>query len=372
MLQLVQKIVLFTLSLGVSLGLGEVLIRALSLAPEVVYIEKWRVRLSSNPDIGYEPIPYLDGTGKSLQFYSYNDKSNFMGFRDIDWELSKPEGVHRIALVGDSVAEGLWISERKDILTYKLNEALKASPTPYEVMNFAVSGYNTKQEVATIKEKVLPFKPDTIVVAYCLNDVREDNGNILGHLLHEEHNSKSTNTSALSAHAVSTFSLKSHLLRFLNYRVLAELSNKIDQQKQESYISDTTNQKYNDLKEDTVYESLAELSEVAKKNSITVLLVIFPDFTQIDKNIFENEFANEHKRISSYAKEFNFDYIDLFDEFVECKKQDPYHLLSFDKYHMRPEGHTCAAHALYKYFNTNHFITNNVTGNLTANFSYGE
>ena len=43
--------------------------------------------------------------------------------------------------------------------------------TRYEVMNFGVKGYDTTQELATLREVALGLDPDLVIVAYFLNDV---------------------------------------------------------------------------------------------------------------------------------------------------------------------------------------------------------
>jgi lysophospholipase L1-like esterase len=330
------KIILLCCSLLVSFLAGEAVTRFSGLAPEVVYIEKWRMRLSSNPLIGYEPVPYLDGTGQSLQFYSYHDRSNFMGYRDKDWELIKPEGTHRIVILGDSVAEGLWVSRMEDIFPFKLSELLSSESTGYEIMNFAVSGYNTRQEVETLRTKALPFSPDTVILAYCLNDTQEDNGNIIGFLISEE----KEKSSSIHAHRISAFSSRSHLYRLVKYRLLPLLKKTSD--------STASRTSLNHLRENSVHQSLLDLKELSEKHSFDVIIAIFPDFTNIDRNVFINEFREEHEKVRRMAEDAGLKTVDMFDYFAECKKDNPENLLSFDKYHMRPEGHTCAANALYE------------------------
>ena len=66
-----KNLVILFLSIVVALGLCEALLRVMGAAPEVVYIEKWRMRLARNPKIGFEPIPYLNAEGKSIQDFGY-------------------------------------------------------------------------------------------------------------------------------------------------------------------------------------------------------------------------------------------------------------------------------------------------------------
>ena len=68
---------------------------------------------------------------------------NELGYREREFELEKPPGVYRIAVVGDSFAygQGLPVEERfSNLLEAKLNSRGEQS---YEVLNFSVPGLTT-------------------------------------------------------------------------------------------------------------------------------------------------------------------------------------------------------------------------------------
>ena len=90
--KIVGNSLLVVFSLVFSFGLCEIVVRMLGLAPEIVFVEKWRVRLSDNPVIGYEPIPNLNAENLSVQYYGYRGASNNMGYRDYDHTLGKERG----------------------------------------------------------------------------------------------------------------------------------------------------------------------------------------------------------------------------------------------------------------------------------------
>ena len=71
--------------------------------------------------------------------------------RDHEYSLTKPAGVKRIAVIGDSVAFGFTrhpvALPLKEIFPKVLEAELNAaSPGRYELLNFAVTGYNSAQE----------------------------------------------------------------------------------------------------------------------------------------------------------------------------------------------------------------------------------
>jgi len=98
-------------------------------------------------------------------------RTNDHGFRGEAVAVSKPPGVRRIVMLGDSITFGngvAWNQTFSWILQENLNRA--ASGRSYEVLNLGVTGYNTAQELATLRELGLQFSPDLIVLNVCLND----------------------------------------------------------------------------------------------------------------------------------------------------------------------------------------------------------
>ena len=98
--------------------------------------------------------------------------TNSLGFREKEYPAEKPPGVRRIVVLGDSFTLGVGV-EFADIFTKRLERQLNQSGGRYEVINFAVSGYNTVLELATFREVAAAFRPDLVIVAYVLNDVEQ-------------------------------------------------------------------------------------------------------------------------------------------------------------------------------------------------------
>jgi len=97
--------------------------------------------------------------------------TNAFGFRGEPVEVAKPAGVRRIVMLGDSITYGNsveWDQTFSRVLQQSLNE--RATGQSFEVLNLGVSGYNTGQELATLRELGLRFSPDLIVLNVCLND----------------------------------------------------------------------------------------------------------------------------------------------------------------------------------------------------------
>ena len=103
---------------------------------------------------------------------------NSDGLRDRERGKRKPDGVLRVALVGDSYAEALQVAQ-EDGLASVLERQLGACPAlggrAVEVINFGVSGYGTAQELLTLREKVWDYEPDAVLLQVTTNNDLIDN-----------------------------------------------------------------------------------------------------------------------------------------------------------------------------------------------------
>lgn len=89
------------------------------------------------------------------------------GFRDRRHETEKEPGVFRILILGNSVAFGYGVDER-DTFASRL-EAVLADRYPgrrFEVLNFAVNGYNAYNQAALLKDVGLRYQPDVVLVQF--------------------------------------------------------------------------------------------------------------------------------------------------------------------------------------------------------------
>ena len=93
--------------------------------------------------------------------------ANRFGMRDRDYEIAKPPGTFRIALVGSSGEMGWGVGDGE---TYEalLEGRLAREETPktglrYEVLNFGVNGWSAIEQAAAIRDRVAPFAPDVVI-----------------------------------------------------------------------------------------------------------------------------------------------------------------------------------------------------------------
>jgi hypothetical protein len=98
------------------------------------------------------------------------------GLRDRIHTLEKPADVFRIAILGDSYAEALQVPVESAFwaVMEQTLSGLVRGPGKIEVINFGVSGYNTAQELLTLRDRVWQYNPDFVVLEFCSNDVKEN------------------------------------------------------------------------------------------------------------------------------------------------------------------------------------------------------
>jgi len=123
---------------------------------------------SNIPGVDYELRSSLNMAWHGMQVIT-----NSHGMRDKERSIEKPNNVIRIAAVGDSYTFGLCVDDAETwpaILETKLNEGKGPSASHYEVLNFGVSGYSSRDEALQIRHKVLKWNPDLIIIGYVLND----------------------------------------------------------------------------------------------------------------------------------------------------------------------------------------------------------
>ena len=94
--------------------------------------------------------------------------TNRWGMRDKEYELQKPAGTFRVAVLGSSLAMGEGVGDDEtfeSILEDRLNrQASSDRSTRIELMNFGVGFYNPLQDLIVLEGKAVRFQPDAIFV----------------------------------------------------------------------------------------------------------------------------------------------------------------------------------------------------------------
>ena len=116
--------------------------------------------------LGWEHRPFAEGT-----WYAYKDgtrthvRINAFGFPDVDRTVEKNRP--RIALIGDSTTE-FWEVQENERAQTVIEKLLGGG---VEVLNFGLRGAGTDQEFLRYVNEVVHFRPDIVVLFFCVNDI---------------------------------------------------------------------------------------------------------------------------------------------------------------------------------------------------------
>ncbi len=156
--------------LGLALGIATVEF-GLRLAKRLSPAVGLRVLHEARPDrpwlYGLRPGARSAHDGGGAVHYAINAE----GFRDRSFSRTKPEGMIRVLVVGDSVAFGF--GTRIEETFPKQLESLLHSRRPTEVLNFGVGGYNAYTEAALLADRGLAWQPDLVLVQFSINDLND-------------------------------------------------------------------------------------------------------------------------------------------------------------------------------------------------------
>lgn len=165
------KLVTLVLATAVALGSSEVAARLLGLS------KTWTSNAASSQlDLSRtttgDVIGYRRVAGKSWAMpYGTRMQANSVGFTDREFEVGKASGTTRVAILGDSVAEGFGIRDSDRFSAVIARRLQEASPGSFEVLNFAVTGHATVDEYLILRDHALRYSPDVVLLQFGWNDL---------------------------------------------------------------------------------------------------------------------------------------------------------------------------------------------------------
>jgi D-alanyl-lipoteichoic acid acyltransferase DltB (MBOAT superfamily) len=110
---------------------------------------------------GYEIIP-----GVQITFRGSSFRANSWGLHDREYHRAKPGETYRVALLGSSYVMGWRVSADQtfeNLVEDRLNrEFVDRGYQKYEILNFAVGGYNVLQSLYVAQRVVPQFEPDAV------------------------------------------------------------------------------------------------------------------------------------------------------------------------------------------------------------------
>lgn len=372
-----NNILVLIITLFLMLLIIELLLRAVALSPEEI-LEKQKLKtvlVHNNSDTYFMPVndPRLIFNLKpNMDFryvvfllngsnYTYSVTTNSEGFRDRNFSVIKPKNTFRIAVLGDSIAFGESQNLNQTFTKY-LENVLKGDKIDIEVINMAVSAYTTSQEVEFFKLKGLKYKPELVIVAFCLNDPHAPT-NIFEGLNQGDEPSKECKIDMIQMRIpcfIENILKKSRIIYSSKEVIKKLILNTYSHKKEsESYLNIYDSYYKNESNFEYVSSAFEELNKLSQENNFSVMVVVFPIF--YDLNHYQWSYAHEGVRKEAGKNDFYF--LDLYDTFKDFNPKDVKSPAEYDFLHLNPKGHLIATESIQKFI-----LENNLTriNNLSA------
>lgn len=175
--------------------LTEIAVRAFDIKPQflrrkavLMSVDEpslWYFCYPSNPNGEFKPLPDVSrGNWKLINFpdnshplplsdlaktpWCVRDQFSRQGIRDRIFPVKPPEGIVRIAMVGDSFVRGEGVSV-EDTLPKQLEAMLPTNR--YEVMNYGFAGFDTEEEVDMVGQAVKKANAKRVILVFIPNDI---------------------------------------------------------------------------------------------------------------------------------------------------------------------------------------------------------
>jgi len=316
-------------SVLVTLLVLEVGFRVAHVPVGTVQINRATVRRSSNPRLRFELRP------GSVARAEVEYRVNAEGLRGPEVAREKPEGVGRVALLGDSIAFGYWVAE-EDALAHQLETLLaevQGSGPRVQVLNFGVPGYNLAQEVETLRSRALAYEPDVVILAFCLNDLEGIFSYELG-LVQD----RATRRRSLLGRVHEGVLSHSRFFAWVEYRV-AELEPRRRFVGVRNPLSAQQSAQALEKQRKALAARFTAVRALLAPRGIEGVVAVFPSFTGSWDSY---PHAGLHRAVAEVAEESGLLVVDLF----HCYAGYHYRKVRVDVVHPSPMGYRIAAHAI--------------------------
>jgi lysophospholipase L1-like esterase len=274
------------------------------------------------------------GHARSAPEIAADPERNSLGFRDDEHPLTAAPGVFRILVLGDSLTKGLGVPQRERIVTSVMQRRLDDVGRRAEVINFGVEGYNTQQEVEMLRLKGLAFRPDLVVLAYCLNDRDWPAHHLYRELLEQE-----SASGQVAGARLSPWLRASALYRFLRFRVLPDPEAPAAGDGEQARIQELIDR----VQSDTVEEYFGVLRGLSEAHGFAVVVAVFPWLESLAQPRLD-----QHRWVQALSARHGFHHLDLLPAFLVCERHYGQSLAA-DEVHPNILGHNCAGLAIADY-----------------------
>ena len=273
------QFLLLAVSLLVSLGIAEAVLRIKNSSGKNYDIEMWRYakelkQRSDIPELGHEHVPNREAVLQNIDI-----RINEVGLRGGPVPPYKP-GTRRILILGGSITLG-WGVDEKDTVEARLQDMFRHDGQTVEVLNGGTGNYNAVRYVGLFLNRLTQIQPTDIIVHYFLRDAEvlpPGGGNIL--LQHSQ--------------------LAVTLWEAIHRQLDRSGEGALDAHYRDVYRPESEG--YREM-----ITSLDRLKSYADTHKIRVYLAMQPDV----HNLTNYPFGYIHQRMAEVARERGFRYIDL-------------------------------------------------------------
>jgi lysophospholipase L1-like esterase len=121
-----------------------------------------------------EALGWRHRPGVAGSYWGEPVRINAHGMRGPERGPVKPSGARRVLFLGDSVVFGLALADEERTIPALLEDELATrTAAPVEVLNAAVCGWSTWQELRFLQAEGERWQPDLVLLGFVLNDVTE-------------------------------------------------------------------------------------------------------------------------------------------------------------------------------------------------------
>jgi GDSL-like Lipase/Acylhydrolase family len=294
---------------------------------------------------GFFPPPsgaYRFSRTKGYELSPGQGDVNSEGFRDHEYQLTKPEHTFRIVAVGDSFTFGAGVKPEETYskrLEAMLNEQFGGKSMRFEVLNTGVPGYNTHQELIHLQELGLRFEPDLIVVGFTMSDAELGD---LGLKDAKERERLIRFKEWLKNHFGLYGFLRLRMKRLVDWFNSASLDPNNIGGSAVIPLRLAANGK-SSPGWNLCRESLGEIAVLGRTHRCPIMLVIFPFLDRLDDTY---PFTAEHALVAKTGRENQMVVLDLFPAFRGL--QPPKLWVTPTDSHPNSHGHLIAAECIFK------------------------
>ncbi|MFW6282703.1 MAG: SGNH/GDSL hydrolase family protein [Minisyncoccales bacterium] len=255
-------------------------------------------------DIGWKHKPstlfHLKGKEWDSRF-----KTNSLGFKDREHSIKKEKETYRVLFLGDSYTAAIRVPIEKSFsyLFEKISNSDKnitKKKGNIETINISVGGWSTVHELAALKKYGLKFKPDEVVLVFCIaNDIIKNS--------YEDPSKGIEDTSSSFLLRVlynitpkKMFSYFGKGIRTSNF--LLRIANKLRIIPEQPNFLEIFDEEYDEkinLTYKKTFEYLNEIKKICDRNKIKLSIALAPPPFQFGKELIYEEL---NKNESIYSK----------------------------------------------------------------------